>query len=215
MARGRGRLILGINCAYHESAAALVRDGEVCFAIEEERLTRRKHAKTAHVTNPDELPWQAIRACLESGPGLALSDLDAIAFSLAPDRRLALVAVDPYEIDDELAFGTSRGEEEFNRRVLGFRAYWLVPPAMSHLPIAFILCPIIAPMPRAHSMRLRSGTRPYWSWMGLARPRRPGLVEDHRTDSRRLTKSPILTRSGCSGSEWPSISASRSSMPAR
>ncbi len=38
-----GRLILGVNCAYHESAAALLRDGEVVFAIEEERLTRRKH----------------------------------------------------------------------------------------------------------------------------------------------------------------------------
>ena len=64
----RAGLILGINCAYHESAAALVRDGEVVFAIEEERLTRTKHAKTAQVTNPDELPWNAIRACLEAAP---------------------------------------------------------------------------------------------------------------------------------------------------
>ena len=84
MARGRGRLVLGINCAYHESAAALVRDGEVCFAIEEERLTRVKHAKTARVTNPDELPWHAIRACLEAGPARHSSDLDAIAYSLVP-----------------------------------------------------------------------------------------------------------------------------------
>lgn len=119
MPRGRGRLILGINCAYHESAAALVRDGEVEFAIEEERLTRRKHAKAARVTNPDELPWHAIRACLESSPDLALSNLDAIAYSLEPHRRLALIDVDPYPIDDHMAFGTRSGEEEFDRRVLG------------------------------------------------------------------------------------------------
>jgi carbamoyltransferase len=122
MARGRGRLVLGINCAYHESAAALVRDGEVCFAIEEERLTRVKHAKTAQVTNPDELPWHAIRACLEAAGGAALADVDAIAYSLVPDRRLELIGVDPYDIDDEMAFGTRRGEQEFNRRVLGIPA---------------------------------------------------------------------------------------------
>jgi carbamoyltransferase len=122
MPRGRGRLILGINCAYHESAAALVRDGEVSFAIEEERLTRCKHAKTPRVTNPDELPWHAVRACLDASPGATLSDLDAIAYSLVPGRRLALIDVDPYAIDDEMAFGTRQGEEEFDRRVVGIPA---------------------------------------------------------------------------------------------
>jgi len=119
MALARGRLILGVNCAYHESAAALVCDGGVCFAIEEERFTRVKHAKTARVSNPDELPWNAIRACLAAAPDAALSDLDAIAFSLAPGRRLALFGDDPDEIDDEMGFGSPRGEGEFNRRVLG------------------------------------------------------------------------------------------------
>lgn len=118
MARGRGSLILGINSAYHESAAALVRDGELLFAVEEERFTRVKHAKTARVTNPDELPWNAILACLEFAGGASLSDLDAIAYSLEPNRRLALIGTDPYEIDDPLDFGTRQGEEEFNRRVL-------------------------------------------------------------------------------------------------
>jgi carbamoyltransferase len=119
MSRDRGPLILGLNCAYHESAAALVHDGEVWFAIEEERLTRTKHAKTAQVTNPDELPWNAIRACLVASRGAGLSDLDAIAYSLAPGRRLALIGRDPYEVDDKMGFGTKSGEEEFNRRVLG------------------------------------------------------------------------------------------------
>ncbi len=118
MARTRGRLILGLNCAYHESAAALVQDGEVVFAIEEERLTRTKHAKTARVDNPDALPWQAIGACLLAVPDTSLSDLSAIAYSLKPNRRIELVGRDPYAIDDDTGFGTLRGEAEFNRRVL-------------------------------------------------------------------------------------------------
>ncbi len=119
MALARGRLILGINCAYHESAAALVRDGEAIFAVEEERFTRTKHAKKALVSNPDELPWNAIRACLEFHREVRLSELDGIAYSLMPGRRLALVGGDPYELDDDRGFGSSKGEEEFNGRVLG------------------------------------------------------------------------------------------------
>ena len=155
MTFGRGHLILGINCAYHESAAALVRDGQVAFAIEEERLTRTKHAKTALVTNPDQLPWNAIRACLTAEPGAALSDLDAIAYSLAPGRRLALIGGDPYGIDDPMAFGTRGGEEEFNRRVLGLprmlaraagdeslaRRFHFVPHHRAHAASAFYASP--------------------------------------------------------------------------
>ncbi len=216
MARARGRLILGVNCAYHESAAALVRDGEVSFAIEEERLTRTKHAKTAQVTNPDELPWNAIRACLAAGPGAVLSDLDAIAYSLAPGRRLALIGGDPYEIDDEMGFGTRRGEEEFNRRVLAI-PHILARCRRRRIPGRTIStsCPIIAPTPRALSMRLRSGTRPFWSSMGSAKPRPPGSAEAHQKVSKRSKKLHIPTRSECSGSGWPFISASRNSMPAR
>ena len=35
--------ILGISCFYHDSAAALVRDGEILAAAQEERFTRKKH----------------------------------------------------------------------------------------------------------------------------------------------------------------------------
>ena len=59
-------LVLGINAAYHETAAAIVRGSEVIFAAEEERYTREKHAKPARVTNPDQLPWFAIRDCLRA-----------------------------------------------------------------------------------------------------------------------------------------------------
>ena len=118
MALPRGRLILGINSAYHESAAAIVRDGEVVCAIEEERITRIKHAKVASVANPDQLPWNAIDVCLRAAQDVKLRDLDAISYSLEPGRRLALIDGDPYEIGDKTGFGSRAGEEEFNKRVL-------------------------------------------------------------------------------------------------
>ena len=55
------RYILGINSAYHESSACLLKDGVIVGAVEEERLSRVKHAKKASVDNPDELPLRAIR----------------------------------------------------------------------------------------------------------------------------------------------------------
>ncbi|MCM8783064.1 MAG: hypothetical protein NC909_01520, partial [Candidatus Omnitrophica bacterium] len=35
--------ILGISCFYHDSAACLVKDGEILYAAQEERFTRKKH----------------------------------------------------------------------------------------------------------------------------------------------------------------------------
>jgi len=62
---------LGISAYYHDSAAALVRDGEVLAAVQEERFTRRKH--------DFRFPENAVRWCLES-QGLALADVDAVVF---------------------------------------------------------------------------------------------------------------------------------------
>ena len=63
--------ILGISAFYHDSAAALVVDGEIVAAAQEERFTRKKH-------DPRH-PEQAINYVL-SEAGLALSDIDHIAF---------------------------------------------------------------------------------------------------------------------------------------
>lgn len=117
--------VLGVNSAYHESAAALVRDGEVLLAVEEERLNRRKHGKEARVDNPDELPWLAIRACLERG-GLDLAEVDAIGYSLQPGRRRP----SPGAVD----FGTPEGEAEFDRRVRAVLAAFPPGPEFHHLP---------------------------------------------------------------------------------
>jgi carbamoyltransferase len=80
--------ILGINAVFHESSAALLVDGKVAAACEEERLNRVKHAKQSRVDNPHELPEQAIRYCLDC-TGLKPSDIDRVAYSFDPALRRA------------------------------------------------------------------------------------------------------------------------------
>ena len=76
--------ILGINAVFHDSAAALVVDGRIVAAAEEERFTRRKHAKPAVPFSTWELPERASRWCLDQS-AIAPEDLDAIAYSYDPD----------------------------------------------------------------------------------------------------------------------------------
>lgn len=64
-------VILGISAFYHDSAAALLRDGEIVAAAQEERFTRRKH-------DPG-FPDNALRYCLEEA-GVDLQDVDHVAF---------------------------------------------------------------------------------------------------------------------------------------
>jgi carbamoyltransferase len=59
--------ILGVNSVYHESSACLIRDGTLVATAEEERFNRLKHGKQARPDNPDELPVNAMRFCLEAG----------------------------------------------------------------------------------------------------------------------------------------------------
>ena len=63
--------ILGISAFYHDSAAALVVDGRIVAAAQEERFTRRKH-------DPG-FPSNAVKYCLAEGR-VKLSELDHIAF---------------------------------------------------------------------------------------------------------------------------------------
>jgi carbamoyltransferase len=63
--------ILGISAYYHDSAAAIVVDGRIIAAAQEERFTRKKH--------DPEFPRNAIVACLQQA-GLAPQDIDYVAF---------------------------------------------------------------------------------------------------------------------------------------
>ncbi|MBP1679280.1 MAG: Carbamoyltransferase, partial [Bacteroidetes bacterium] len=63
--------ILGVSCYYHDAAAALVTDGRIVAAAQEERFTRRKHDFS--------FPSNAIAYCLAEG-GIAASDLAFVVF---------------------------------------------------------------------------------------------------------------------------------------
>ena len=63
--------ILGISAFYHDSAAALVRDGEIVAAAQEERFTRKKH--------DSGFPARAVEYCLAQD-GARLSDVDYVVF---------------------------------------------------------------------------------------------------------------------------------------
>src|SRR5262245_51548244 len=67
--------ILGISAFYHDSAAALVRDGEIIAAAQEERFTRRKHDPS--------FPKNATAYCLREA-GISPRELDAVVFYEKP-----------------------------------------------------------------------------------------------------------------------------------
>ena len=70
--------ILGVSFYYHDAAAALLRDGQLVAAAEEERFTRKKHDY--------DFPKNAIRFCLEAG-GVRGADLDYVVFFEKPFRK--------------------------------------------------------------------------------------------------------------------------------
>ena len=67
--------ILGISAFYHDSAAALVRNGEIIAAAQEERFTRKKHDW--------RFPSNAVRSCLEAGD-IRAEQLDYVVFYEKP-----------------------------------------------------------------------------------------------------------------------------------
>jgi carbamoyltransferase len=63
--------ILGVSALYHDSAAALIDDGHIAAAAQEERFTRKKHDAS--------FPANAVAYCLDAG-GIALADIDYVVF---------------------------------------------------------------------------------------------------------------------------------------
>ncbi|MBI5937116.1 MAG: carbamoyltransferase [Betaproteobacteria bacterium] len=63
--------ILGISAYYHDSAAALLRDGEIVAAAQEERFTRKKHDA--------DFPARAVAYCLQAG-GITMAEVDRVVF---------------------------------------------------------------------------------------------------------------------------------------
>ncbi len=76
--------ILGFNCYGHDSAAALIMNDEVVFAVEEERLNRKKH--------DGSIPVMGIAECLKYG-NLKLSDIDHVTFFWKPSISYSKIPV--------------------------------------------------------------------------------------------------------------------------
>jgi carbamoyltransferase len=71
--------ILGVSAYYHDSAAALVVEGEIVAAAQQERFSRRKH--------DERLPLDAVAYCLKAG-GIAADQLDYVCFYDNPAKKL-------------------------------------------------------------------------------------------------------------------------------
>ncbi len=67
--------ILGISCFYHDSAAVLLKDGEIVFASQEERFTRKKH--------DEGIPVKAVQQALDFA-GITMADVSAVGFYEKP-----------------------------------------------------------------------------------------------------------------------------------
>ena len=67
--------ILGLSCYYHDSAAALLKNGEIIAAAQEERFSRKKH--------DSRFPKNAVSYCLKS-QGINLSDINEVVYYEKP-----------------------------------------------------------------------------------------------------------------------------------
>ncbi|MCK4761173.1 MAG: carbamoyl transferase [Candidatus Aminicenantes bacterium] len=105
--------ILGINSVYHESSAAIIADGEILAAVEEERFNRRRHGKDAIVDNTPVLPYNSIDFCLKKA-GITMADVKWIGYSFSiverEKKREYLLGYGPVLSG---GYKTERGEDVF------------------------------------------------------------------------------------------------------
>ncbi len=64
-------IFLGISAYYHDSAACLIKDGEIVAAAQEERFTRKKHDSS--------FPWNAVYYCLKEA-GISIDEVESVVF---------------------------------------------------------------------------------------------------------------------------------------
>jgi carbamoyltransferase len=132
--------VLGINSVYHESAAALLVDGVLVAAVEEERFNRIKHAKAAEFDNPHQLPERAIRFCLKQA-GLTARDISHVAYSFDPKLRRKRYQPAWWDPRSEETFRLRLGQvsnaiDELLGRSLGQRLHF-VPHHLAHAASAY------------------------------------------------------------------------------
>ena len=107
-----------MSAFFHDAAAALVVDGEIVAAAQEERFSRRKH--------DPRLPLGAVGYCLAEG-GLRISDIDVIAFYEEPilqaERVIATVAATPRPADPAIKLCRARALLERPRSLASALAF--------------------------------------------------------------------------------------------
>ncbi len=135
--------ILGISAFYHDSAACLVRDGEIIAAAQEERFSRKKH--------DHRFPKNAVQFCLEYA-GITIDAVDIVAFydkpflkferllesylAYAPNGIKSFIKAMPLWIKEKLWM------KEFIKKELGFEGEVLFPEHhQSHAASAFFASP--------------------------------------------------------------------------
>ncbi len=135
--------ILGISSFYHDSAACLIKDGEILNAVEEERFSRIKH--------DNEFPSEAVAFCLKDA-GISITDVDYVAYYEKPllkFERILQTFVETYPFS--LAPFIKSIPEWINRKIkvehiikkeLGFNGkVFFVPHHLSHAAAAFYTSP--------------------------------------------------------------------------
>ena len=115
MEQKKSTYILGLNFAYHELAACLIKDGHLIAAVEEERFSRVKRGKKALIDNPHMLPKSAIQYCLEVGK-IGWKEIDYIGLSFYPQGRLINIDSDKYSSDGD--WGSEKGERLFYKKIM-------------------------------------------------------------------------------------------------
>ena len=73
-------IVLGLNYIFHDTSSCIVRDGELAVAIEEERVTRKKHTQ--------DFPLESIKACLRQAR-LTPNDIEHVVVSVRPEKMLS------------------------------------------------------------------------------------------------------------------------------
>ncbi len=147
-------VILGISGPYHELAACLLVDGKVACMVEEERLSRVRHSKSARIDNAAEWPKLAVESCLRDA-GLGFADIDHIAYPFVPSERLRNIGSDEDPLPND--WSSEAGERRFVADILSvedtLRSYGgpgarfrfhFVPHHLAHAASAFLPSPFAA-----------------------------------------------------------------------
>ena len=166
--------VLGINAVFHDPSAALVINGRVVAAAEEERFSRRKHGKRPVPFSAWELPDKAAAWCLAEA-GLDASRLDAVAYSFEPALCRSAEELDLGDPWDWL-------RQEYARRAPAFLAEAL--PGLDPAQVRFV----------PHHATTAMASAPSSCWTAAASPRAISPDVTGTGSWSRCARSPCRTR---------------------